>query len=176
MRNPSIKERKAKRTTEDSVFLAQILDRILLLLIHPSGGRQEHKAKRVQGLQHRFAGYHPKSTAIAIALFSMTAFNKIRFFGYYAFTDFHRPASRTGKLRRIARRSQEREAADRWPRSMTRRSAAFTPVIFDREARTRTAHCPLPGNADPARPLPARRAGCHHRCSSSRQGIVCRPR
>ena len=44
----------AQLSTEDSVLLAQILDRVLLLLIHPSGDRQEQKAKRVEGLQHRF--------------------------------------------------------------------------------------------------------------------------
>jgi hypothetical protein len=44
----------AELSTKDSVFLPQILDGVLPLLIHPSGYRKEKKAERIQYFHHRF--------------------------------------------------------------------------------------------------------------------------
>jgi hypothetical protein len=45
----------AKLSTKDSVFLTQILDGVLLLLIHPTGNGKKQKAERIQYLRHRFS-------------------------------------------------------------------------------------------------------------------------
>jgi hypothetical protein len=45
----------AQLGTKDSVFLAQILDRVLLLLIHPSSNSNQQKAERILPLRHRLS-------------------------------------------------------------------------------------------------------------------------
>jgi len=40
---------------KDPVFLAQILDGVLLALIHPPGDRNQQKPERIRRLQHRFS-------------------------------------------------------------------------------------------------------------------------
>jgi hypothetical protein len=35
-----------------SVFLPQVVDRLLLLLVHPSGNRNEHESERIQNPTH----------------------------------------------------------------------------------------------------------------------------
>lgn len=49
----------AELRTKDSVLLPQILDGVLLLLIHPSGYNKKQKAERVQRLRHRFSSLTP---------------------------------------------------------------------------------------------------------------------
>jgi hypothetical protein len=52
-----VREAKAPATKlnpNDAIFLPQILDCVLLLLIHPSGNGKEQKTERVQSLRHRF--------------------------------------------------------------------------------------------------------------------------
>jgi hypothetical protein len=45
----------AELGTKDSVFLAQILNRVLLRLMDPPGNSNQQKAKRVQRIRHRFS-------------------------------------------------------------------------------------------------------------------------
>jgi hypothetical protein len=37
---------------EHAIFLAQVVDRLLLLLVHPSGHRDQHKPERIENLVH----------------------------------------------------------------------------------------------------------------------------
>jgi hypothetical protein len=46
----------AELNSKDAVLFAKVFDRMLLLLIHPSGDRNEKKAERVQRLCHGFSG------------------------------------------------------------------------------------------------------------------------
>jgi hypothetical protein len=55
----------AKLSTKDSVFLAQILDGVLLLLIHPTGNRKKQKPERIQYLRHRFSSLLSHICAVA---------------------------------------------------------------------------------------------------------------
>jgi len=50
----------AKLRSQNAVLFAQIFNRVLLLLIHPSGDTDKQKAKRIQDHWHSFAGYHRK--------------------------------------------------------------------------------------------------------------------
>src|SRR6266567_2465039 len=45
----------AELSPKHAVLFAQVLDSMLLMLIHPARDRYQHKAKRVQRLRHRFS-------------------------------------------------------------------------------------------------------------------------
>jgi hypothetical protein len=57
----SVKRRRraAELSPQDAILFAQVFDRVPLLLVHPTGDRNEEKSERVQALWHRFAGYNP---------------------------------------------------------------------------------------------------------------------
>jgi hypothetical protein len=69
----------AKLSTKDSVFLPQILDCVLLLLIHPAGNREEQKAERIQCSRHRFSSLTPLTCAVVDSSCFARAFNQFQF-------------------------------------------------------------------------------------------------
>jgi hypothetical protein len=64
----STKATAAELSPQDAILFTQGLDRVLLLLIHPSRYRNEEKSEQVQPLWHRFAGYHRSPPAAPSAL------------------------------------------------------------------------------------------------------------
>src|ERR1017187_2946994 len=64
---------------KDPVFLPQILDRVLLLLVHPAGNRKEQKGDWIQFLRHRFSRLPSHTCAVAHARRFALAFNQLQF-------------------------------------------------------------------------------------------------
>jgi hypothetical protein len=70
---------RAELTAKDSVFLPQILNGVLLPLIHPSGNGQEQKAERVQCLRHRLSSLTSHTSSVLHTDCFGHAFNQFRF-------------------------------------------------------------------------------------------------
>jgi hypothetical protein len=90
----------AELSTKDSVFLPQMLDGVLLLLIHPSGNSQEKKAERVQRLRHRFSSLTSHTRAAFHADRFGHAVNQFQFLDITGF--YRRPPKRLfrGRIRK----------------------------------------------------------------------------
>src|ERR1019366_4599376 len=88
----------AELNTKDSVFLAQILDRVLLLLIHPACNCKEQKAERIQCLRHRFSSLTFSHLCCRPSPFRLR-FQEVPVFGYYDSQVSHCPSCWTSQLR-----------------------------------------------------------------------------
>jgi hypothetical protein len=73
------KSSAAKLSTKDSVFLPQILDCVLLRLIHPASNREEQKAERIQCSRHRSSSLTPLTCAVVDSYRFARAFNPLQF-------------------------------------------------------------------------------------------------
>ena len=70
---------RAELTAKDSVFLPQILNGVLLPLIHPSGNGQEQKAERVQCLRHRLSSLTSHTSSVLLTDCFGHAFSQFQF-------------------------------------------------------------------------------------------------